>query len=58
MAMMYYEKDCNLKNLNGKTVVVIGFGSQHAHALNLHDSVNVIVGLYEAQNPPRPGPPA
>ena len=49
MAKMYYEKDCNLKNLNGKTVVVIGFGSQgHAHALNLHDSgVNVIVGLYE-----------
>ncbi len=49
MAQMYYEKDCNLENLKGKTVAVIGYGSQgHAHALNLHDSgVNVIVGLYE-----------
>lgn len=49
MAKMYYEKDCNLKLLEGKTVAVIGYGSQgHAHALNLHDSgVNVIVGLYE-----------
>ncbi len=49
MAIMYYEKDCNLGLLNGKTVAVIGYGSQgHAHALNLHESgVNVIVGLYE-----------
>lgn len=49
MAKMYYEKDCNLGLLNGKTVAVIGYGSQgHAHALNLKDSgVNVIVGLYE-----------
>jgi len=49
MAKMYYEKDCNLSLLNGKTVAVIGYGSQgHAHALNLHDSgVNVVVGLYE-----------
>ena len=49
MAKMYYEKDCNLSLLNGKTVAVIGYGSQgHAHALNLHESgVNVIVGLYE-----------
>ncbi|HPF56410.1 MAG TPA: ketol-acid reductoisomerase, partial [Clostridiales bacterium] len=39
MATIYYEKDCNLKALNGKTVAVIGYGSQgHAHALNLHDS--------------------
>jgi ketol-acid reductoisomerase len=49
MATMYYEKDCNLDVLKGKTVAVIGYGSQgHAHALNLHESgVNVVVGLYE-----------
>jgi ketol-acid reductoisomerase len=49
MAKLFYEKDCNLKKLDGKTVAIIGFGSQgHAHALNLKDSgVNVIVGLYE-----------
>jgi len=49
MATMFYEKDCNLALLNGKTVAVIGYGSQgHAHALNLHESgVNVVVGLYE-----------
>ncbi len=49
MAKMYYEKDCNLDLLKGKTVAVIGHGSQgHAHALNLHESgVDVIVGLYE-----------
>ncbi|MFY9379859.1 MAG: ketol-acid reductoisomerase [Acutalibacteraceae bacterium] len=49
MAKMYYEKDCNLENLKGKTVAVIGYGSQgHAHALNLHESgVSVVVGLYE-----------
>lgn len=49
MATMYYEKDCDITLLKGKTVAVIGYGSQgHAHALNLHDSgVNVIVGLYE-----------
>ena len=48
MAKMYYESDCNLGLLKGKTVAVIGYGSQgHAHALNLHESgVNVIVGLY------------
>jgi ketol-acid reductoisomerase len=46
---MYYEQDCNLSLLSGKTVAVIGYGSQgHAHALNLHESgVNVVVGLYE-----------
>jgi len=46
---MYYDKDCNLLLLAGKTVAVIGYGSQgHAHAQNLRDSgVNVIVGLYE-----------
>lgn len=49
MAQMYYEKDCNMDLLNGKTVAVIGYGSQgHAHARNLKDSgVDVIVGLYE-----------
>ncbi len=47
-AKIYTDKDANLELLNGKTVAVIGFGSQgHAHALNLKDSgVNVIVGLY------------
>ncbi|MFA5449460.1 MAG: ketol-acid reductoisomerase [Clostridia bacterium] len=49
MAKIYYEKDCNKDALNGKTVAIIGYGSQgHAHALNLKDSgVNVVVGLYE-----------
>jgi ketol-acid reductoisomerase len=48
MAKRYYEKDGNLNNLKGRTVAVIGYGSQgHAHALNLRDSgVDVIVGLY------------
>jgi ketol-acid reductoisomerase len=47
MPNRYYEKDGNLKNLEGKTVAIIGYGSQgHAHALNLRDSgVNVVVGL-------------
>ena len=47
MAKVYYEKDGDLKNLAGKTVAIIGYGSQgHAHALNLRDSgVKVIVGL-------------
>lgn len=49
MAKLFYEKDCNLGLLEGKTVAIIGYGSQgHAHALNLHESgVNVVVGLYE-----------
>lgn len=48
MAKIYYEKDCNLDLLKGKTVAVIGYGSQgHAHALNMKESgVNVIIGLY------------
>ena len=47
MVKMYYEKDCNLDALNGKTIAIIGYGSQgHAHALNLRDSgCKVIVGL-------------
>jgi ketol-acid reductoisomerase len=47
---MYYDSDCNLGLLKGKTVAVIGYGSQgHAHAQNLNDSgVNVVVGLHPA----------
>ena len=49
MAKMYYESDCNLSLLDGKTVAIIGFGSQgHAHAMNLNESgVKVVVGLRE-----------
>jgi len=49
MAKLYYEKDCDFSVLSGKTIAVIGYGSQgHAHALNLKDSgANVVVGLYE-----------
>ena len=48
MARMYYDQDANLDLLAGKTVAIIGYGSQgHAHALNLKDSgINVVVGLY------------
>jgi ketol-acid reductoisomerase len=48
MARRFYEKDGDLALLSGKTVAIIGYGSQgHAHALNLRDSgVNVVVGLY------------
>ena len=46
---IFYQQDCDLNKLNGKTVAIIGYGSQgHAHALNLKDSgVDVIVGLYK-----------
>jgi ketol-acid reductoisomerase len=46
---MFYDDDADLTLLDGKTVAIIGFGSQgHAHALNLKDSgVNVVVGLRE-----------
>ena len=49
MPKIYYQDDCNLSVLEGKTIAVIGYGSQgHAHALNLKESgCNVIVGLYE-----------
>jgi ketol-acid reductoisomerase len=49
MAKLYYDTDADLSLLNGKTVAIIGYGSQgHAHALNLKDSgINVVVGLYE-----------
>jgi ketol-acid reductoisomerase len=48
MAKIYYENDANLDLLKGKTIGIIGFGSQgHAHALNLRDSgCDVMVGLY------------
>ena len=44
---IYYDKDADLARLAGKTVAVIGYGSQgHAHALNLSRSgVSVVVGL-------------
>jgi ketol-acid reductoisomerase len=45
MAKRYYEKDGDLSNLKGRTVAIIGYGSQgHAHALNLRDSgIDVVV---------------
>ena len=48
-APIYYQSDCNLSLLDGKTIAIIGYGSQgHAHALNLKESgCNVIIGLYE-----------
>src|SRR2546421_4066710 len=48
-AKIYTDKDADLSVLQGKTLAVLGFGSQgHAHALNLKDSgCNVIIGLYE-----------
>jgi ketol-acid reductoisomerase len=47
-AKIYTDKDADLKNLKGKTLAVLGFGSQgHAHALNLKESgAKVIIGLY------------
>ena len=39
MANIYYQEDCNLSLLEGKTIAVIGYGSQgHAHALNANES--------------------
>jgi ketol-acid reductoisomerase len=48
-AKIYYQQDCDLNVLKGKTVAIIGYGSQgHAHALNLKESgVDVVVGLYK-----------
>src|SRR3546814_1158548 len=44
---VFYDKDCELSLIKGKTVAIIGYGSQgHAHALNLHEScVKFVVGL-------------
>ena len=52
MAKMYYEKDCDINQLNGKKIAIIGYGSQgHAHALNLRDSgCDVIVGLRKGKS--------
>ncbi len=49
MANIYYDRHADKKYLEGKTVAVIGYGSQgHAHALNLKDSgIDVVVGLHE-----------
>ena len=39
MIKKYYDTDCNLGFLDGKTVAIMGYGSQgHAHAQNLHES--------------------
>jgi ketol-acid reductoisomerase len=48
-AKVYTDNDADLAQLHGKTLAVLGFGSQgHAHALNLKDSgANVVIGLYE-----------
>jgi len=48
MAKRFYEQDGNLDSLRGRTIAIIGYGSQgHAHALNLRDSgLDVVVGLY------------
>jgi ketol-acid reductoisomerase len=49
---MIYDKDADLAKLDGKTVAILGYGSQgHAHALNLKDSgVEVVVGLREGSS--------
>ena len=49
MATLYYDKDADLALLDGKTIAVIGYGSQgHAHALNARDNgQRVIIGLHE-----------
>jgi ketol-acid reductoisomerase len=49
MAKLYYDSDADLRLLKGKTIGVIGYGSQgHAHALNHRDSgLEVMVGLYK-----------
>ena len=48
MVSVYYDQDADLSALNGKTIGIVGYGSQgHAHALNLKDNgQQVIVGLY------------
>jgi ketol-acid reductoisomerase len=49
---IYYDKDADLSIIKGKTVAIVGYGSQgHAHANNLKDShVNVVVGLREGSS--------
>jgi ketol-acid reductoisomerase len=52
MAKIYYDSDANLEYLKGKTVAILGYGSQgHAHALNLRDSgIDVVVGLRKGKS--------
>ncbi len=52
MAQLFYDSDADLNLIKGRTVAIIGYGSQgHAHALNLKDSgINVVVGLYEGSS--------
>ncbi len=52
MATIYYDDDANLQVLQGKTIAILGFGSQgHAHALNAHASgLDVVVGLREGSS--------
>ena len=54
-ARMFYQEDCNLSLLDGKTIAVIGYGSQgHAHALNAKESgCNVIIAFMRAASPGR-----
>jgi ketol-acid reductoisomerase len=49
MAELYYDNNADLGRLKGRTIAIIGFGSQgHAHAMNLKESgLDVVVGLYE-----------
>jgi ketol-acid reductoisomerase len=53
MAKMYFDKDADIKVLKGKTIAILGYGSQgHAHALNLKDSkLNVVVGEVKDSKP-------
>ena len=48
MATIWYDKDADVSRLKGRTIAIIGYGSQgHAHALNLRDSgLSVVVGLH------------
>ena len=57
---VYYDNDADLNDLEGKTIGIIGYGSQgHAHALNLNDNgQKVIVGLAPGQQKPRRPPGA
>jgi ketol-acid reductoisomerase len=52
MIKKYYDTDCNLGLLDGKTISIIGYGSQgHAHAQNLKESgANVVVGLRKSSS--------
>lgn len=52
MATVFYNNDINENVLGGKTIAVIGYGSQgHAHALNMKESgVNVIIGIRKGRS--------